>query len=57
MTYTNGTTKVSLIRTYKKAVGTAIVEHVEFKRDNGTKFELPKLEWERKLINKEYWLI
>ena len=44
--YTNGNEVITFVKKFNKAIGSAIVEHYQFLRANGSKFEIPKGEFE-----------
>ena len=45
--YTNGNEVITFVKKFKKAIGSALVEHYQFERTNGSKFEIPKGEFVR----------
>ncbi len=45
--YTNGNEVITFVKKFNKAIGSALVEHYQFERTNGTKFEIPKGEFEK----------
>ncbi len=44
--YTNGKEVITFVKKFKKAIGSALVEHYQFERKDGSKFEIPKGEFE-----------
>ena len=44
--YTNGNEVITFVKKFNKAIGIALVEHYQFERPNGSKFEMPKWEFE-----------
>ncbi len=47
-TYTNQTNTITLTEVKKKAVGTQLIDHYYFLRDDGKKIEMPAAEWKSK---------
>ena len=48
--YTNGNEVITFVKKFKKAIGSALVEHYQFERTNGSKFEIPNGEFVRDWI-------